>query len=513
MTLIQALILGIVQRLTEFLPVSSSAHLVLIPHLLGWNLTEAFIFPFDVLVQLGTLVAVVLYFREDLFEITASIFRGIRNRRPFEEAAARAGWLAILATIPAGLFGLIIKNKVEAAFNSPIATSVFLLVTAGLLIAAEYLGKRTRDIESLNWIDALWIGAFQALAVFPGISRSGSTITGAMTRDFKRNPAGQFSFILSIPIFLAAGALGIKDLIALPQLSTYLPSMLVGFAAAGLVGYFAIRWLLDYISSHSILPFAGYCIMLAVGSLAFSFLNPTVPVNANQPAPPSSNIRANTDPIFRVSIEPDLEWLLPVMVDCQLKQDSLAILFDQAVIKTALPADTAAFLVYGEIPGLGAEVFEIGNDTLVIGVNPGNSLLGLSADLTEAIFSGRVATWEQAVEFCPDCYSLPAITGPIDLYAFMPDSFLFETVQNSFLNKGPISTSARIAPDAKAMRQALSQDTQAIAPIPAGWVDDTIKIIGLDEIKAPSIPILAYVDSPLNDSLKIWLVCVQNSFK
>ena len=223
MTLLQALILGIVQGLTEFLPVSSSAHLVLVPHLLGWNLASEFVFLFDVLVQLGTLVAVIFYFRKDLAEIFSAVFRGIRSGKFFDETPARIGWLALLATIPAGIIGLFLKDKVEAAFSSPTATSAFLLVTAGLLLMGEFIGKRNKGLEKLTWLDALSVGFFQALSIFPGISRSGSTISGGMAIDLDRKSAGQFSFILAIPIFLAAGILGIKDFLALNYLSSFLP--------------------------------------------------------------------------------------------------------------------------------------------------------------------------------------------------------------------------------------------------------------------------------------------------
>lgn len=165
MTLLQAVILGIIQGLTEFLPISSSAHLVLIPHLLGWELNKDFVFLFDVLVQLGTLVAVIIFYRKDLVEIFNSVIRGLRTLKPFEEEPARVGWLAVLATIPAGLIGLLIKDLVEEAFSSPTLTAVFLFVTAGLLILAEFIGKKNRELESLNWKDALWVGFFQVLSI------------------------------------------------------------------------------------------------------------------------------------------------------------------------------------------------------------------------------------------------------------------------------------------------------------------------------------------------------------
>src|SRR3990170_8187485 len=157
MTIIQAIILGIVQGLTEFLPVSSSAHLVIIPYLFGWKLDEAVVFPFDVLVQLGTLTAVIYFFRRDLWEILNAVWNGLRSGKPFGAPAARLGWLLVLATIPAGVFGLLIKDVVEAVFKDAPVTALFLLVTALLLIIAEKIGKRSRGIASLTWKDALWI--------------------------------------------------------------------------------------------------------------------------------------------------------------------------------------------------------------------------------------------------------------------------------------------------------------------------------------------------------------------
>ena len=516
MTLLQALILGIVQGLTEFLPVSSSAHLILVPHLLGWNLAEEFVFPFDVLVQLGTLVAVFYFFRNDLKEIITAVFRGIRNRKPFEETPARVGWLAVLATIPAGIFGLLIKDKVEAAFTSPTATSVFLFVTAGLLLAAEFLGKRTRDLEKLTWLDALWIGAFQALSVFPGISRSGSTIAGGMTRNLERKPAGQFSFILAIPVFLAAGLLGIKDLLAIDNLSAYLPSLLIGFLAAFIVGYFAIRWLLGYIASHSLLPFAGYCVMLGAGTLAFTLLNPGAPPVIAQLASQPKNISVSSDTIYQVAFEPDLEWLLPVMADCQKSQDELNILFSQMKFETGQPVKADIALTYGEIPGLGTEVFQVGNETMVLAVNPGNPMRTISANLSVGLFTGQIRSWEKGAEACPECFSAAVMSGEVNLYSFTPGSVLYEASRAGFANGKPLSSTARLTPNSKAVRQALSQDPQALAALPKSWVVDTsIKTVAFESAgsEIPSIPVLAYTNGTLNYAIKSWIACVQNRLK
>lgn len=263
MILIQSILLGIIQGLTEFLPISSSAHLVITPYLLGWNIPEESAFIFDVLVQLGTLVAVIAYFWRDLVAILKAFLLGIWHRQPFAEAQSRLGWWLILATLPAVLAGMFIKDLVEQAFSSPPATAIFLIITAGLLFIAERLGKKTRHLEHLNWLDALVIGLFQAISLFPGISRSGSTITGGMLRGFDRHSAARFSFLMSVPVMLGAGGLAVIDLIQLPDFASQLPTLLVGFVAAMIVGYFSIRWLLGYLTRHSFYGFALYCLILA----------------------------------------------------------------------------------------------------------------------------------------------------------------------------------------------------------------------------------------------------------
>jgi len=272
MNIFQALILGIIQGITEFLPISSSAHLVITPYLLGWKIPEEQIFPFDVLVQVGTLVAVIIYFRRDLWNIILAVLVGIKNRKPFEDAQSRLGWYILLGTIPAGIFGLLVKDIVEQAFNSPRATAFFLIGTAILLIAAEKLGQRNRELDSLTWKDALLIGTAQALAVFPGISRSGATITGGMLCNFERRTAGRFSFLLMIPVMLAAGLLSLLDLYGVPDLFSFLPSILIGFITAGVVGYLAIHWLLSFLGKHSLYIFSIYCAVLAGVTLWVSYV-------------------------------------------------------------------------------------------------------------------------------------------------------------------------------------------------------------------------------------------------
>lgn len=267
MTLLQSILLGIIQGLTEFLPVSSSAHLVLTPYLLGWDIPTSDAFIFDVLVQVATLAGVFAYFWKDIVEIVRAVIVGLVQRKPFEHPSARLGWLIVLASIPAGVIGLLIKDMVEAAFSSPAATAALLLVTAALLVTAERIGSRKRSLEGITWQDALVIGFFQVISIFPGVSRSGSTIVGGMSRQLDRASAARFSFLMSIPIMLAAGGLATLDMLEIPNLGSVLPVFIPGFIAAAVTGYLAIRWLLQYLTRRPLYGFAVYCTLLSVVTL------------------------------------------------------------------------------------------------------------------------------------------------------------------------------------------------------------------------------------------------------
>jgi undecaprenyl-diphosphatase len=185
---------------------------------------------------------------------------------------ARVGWYILLATIPAGLIGLILKNVVEVAFASPLITASSLFVTAILLLVAERAGSGNRPFGTLTWRDTLWIGFFQALAIFPGISRSGATITGGMTRDLDRPAAARFSFLMSVPILILAGCSASLDLIKIPNLSSVMLTFIPGFLTAAIVGYLTIRWLLSFLSRHPLYIFSIYCILMGLVTLGGSIL-------------------------------------------------------------------------------------------------------------------------------------------------------------------------------------------------------------------------------------------------
>ena len=263
MTFIQAITLGIIQGLTEFIPVSSSGHLVLIPYFLGWEIPESEAFIFDVLVQWGTLLAVLVYFRRDLYKIASASIGALMIGKPFTNKNSLMGWYLVVATIPAVVIGLTFKGQIEATFSSAKATGFFLLITAALLLIAETVGKRNRSIEDISWCNAWWIGCFQVLSLLPGVSRSGATIAGGMTRNLDRTAAARFSFLMSVPVMLGAGILAIKDLLELPTINHFIGPLAVGFLVALVSGYIAISWLINYLSRHSLQVFAQYCLLLA----------------------------------------------------------------------------------------------------------------------------------------------------------------------------------------------------------------------------------------------------------
>lgn len=270
MTAFQALILGIVQGATEFLPVSSSGHLVLVPWLLGWHLDPQAAFVFDVLVQWGTLLAVIAYFWRELVDVIQAAVLGLIHGHPLESPSARLAWLLVLASLPAAVLGLAFKDTVEATFGQPAMVFGFLLVTSAVLAVSEWLGRRSRSMDSLRWTDALWIGFAQVLALFPGVSRSGSTIAGGMTRNLRRPDAARFAFLMSVPIMIGAGLVALRDLMGLPDVGAQLGNLGIGFLAAAVVGYLAIRWLLRYLSHRPLTVFIAYTAVVGLVGLVLS---------------------------------------------------------------------------------------------------------------------------------------------------------------------------------------------------------------------------------------------------
>lgn len=266
MEIFESIIWGIVQGATEFLPVSSSGHLVLVPAVFGLRsptINEAAI------AHLGTLLAVVIYFWRDLWSITLGVLTGLVERKPFGTVESRLGWFIVVGTIPVAAIGLPFKGFFEEAFDSPTIAAILLFVTAALIVIGEWMASGSKPIEEMTWVDSFMVGVFQAAALFPGVSRSGSTIVGGLLRGLDRPTAARFSFLLGIPAILAAGLSAVRDMLVAGNAGTERIPMLVVFFVAAVVGYGCITWLLKWVRNNSLIPFAIYCTLFGAFYLIF----------------------------------------------------------------------------------------------------------------------------------------------------------------------------------------------------------------------------------------------------
>jgi undecaprenyl-diphosphatase len=263
MDFFQAIVLGIVQGATEFIPISSSGHLVLVPWLFGWPDPGL---AFDTMLHLGTLVAVLVVFWQDFRSLAAAVWRRAAQG-DVEGQQDRVAWWIVLGTIPAALMGFLWEERFEALFRSPLHVSVFLLVTGLWLTVAEYLGRKERQPQQLHWWESLLIGLAQGCAIAPGISRSGATIGAGMLLGLRRDAATRFSFLLATPIIIGAGLLQTLRLLQLPDLQTNLLQLVLGFAAAFVSGYGCIRLLLSYVRRRSLIAFSIYCWLVGIGGI------------------------------------------------------------------------------------------------------------------------------------------------------------------------------------------------------------------------------------------------------
>jgi undecaprenyl-diphosphatase len=274
-SVLQALILGIVQGLTEFLPVSSTAHLRIVPALVGWPDPGA---AFTAVVQVGTLLAVMAYFRHDIVRIARAWILGIVQRRPIENLEARLGWMMIVATVPIVICGLLFQDQIENELRSLYVVAGAMIGLAAVLAAAEALVRRRarqgiaqKQLDNVTWSDAVVTGLAQALALVPGSSRSGVTITASLFAGLARDAAARFSFLLSLPAIFAAGIYQlIKAREALFETSSDALALGVCTVASGVVGYWSIAFLLRYLRTHSTYVFIIY--RLVVGGLILFWL-------------------------------------------------------------------------------------------------------------------------------------------------------------------------------------------------------------------------------------------------
>ena len=262
MDLIQRNILGAAQGLAEFLPISSSGHLIVAHWLFNKDLGLAF----DVALHWGTLLAVLVYFRIDIINLLRGFWHSLfKSTRDLEgNIYQKLSWLIIIASVPAAIIGKLLESKAESVFRNPVLVALNLAVFGVVILLADKFGKKEKNLDKIKWTDALIIGLLQALAIIPGISRSGATITAGLFLAFKRPDAARFSFLMSVPVIFGAGVLEAPNFTN----TSSIPEVVVGFLAAAIFGFLAIKYLLRYIANHDFKVFVWYRFILAALILA-----------------------------------------------------------------------------------------------------------------------------------------------------------------------------------------------------------------------------------------------------
>jgi undecaprenyl-diphosphatase len=265
-SLLEAIVLGVAQGLTEFLPISSTAHLRIIPAFAGWPDPGA---AFTAVTQLGTMTAVLLYFREDLVRIGRAWLKSLRDPAIRRELDARIGWYIVLGTVPIGIFGVLFKDQIETGARDLYLIGVALIVLGLILLVAEKVGKRDRSIEQIRTKDGFAIGMAQALALVPGVSRSGATITAGLFMGLDRTAAARFSFLLSVPAVVLSGLLELGSILTGEEGETTSAfGLVIATLLAFITGYASIAFLLRYLVNHSTGIFVAYRVVLGTVVLA-----------------------------------------------------------------------------------------------------------------------------------------------------------------------------------------------------------------------------------------------------
>ncbi|MFI5322660.1 MAG: undecaprenyl-diphosphatase UppP [Thermodesulfobacteriota bacterium] len=258
MDIIQPIVLGAIQGITEFLPISSTAHLVLLPWFLSWKdkgLT------FDVALHVGSLVALILFFWQDWMLIISDFLKSVAKRSFEGQPSGRIGMFILIGTVPGALSGVLFEKEAAGLFRNPLSIAFTISAFGLLLYVSDRFSKRYKSIEDMSLADGVILGIAQALAIFPGVSRSGITITGAMFRDFKRDEAAKFSFLLAAPLIAGAGIFESRHLSFADAASA---PFLVGFVTSAVFSYLAIKYLLRFVRRESYTVFVIYRLILAV---------------------------------------------------------------------------------------------------------------------------------------------------------------------------------------------------------------------------------------------------------
>lgn len=262
----QAVVLGVVEGITEFLPISSTGHLTIAEQLMGLDIKDEAITAYTAVIQMGAIAAAIIYFFKDIVRLVGAWIRGIFSSSVRREADYRLSWYVIIGSIPVGLAGFFAQDYIKGSLRSLWVVAIALIVWSIPMAFAEYAATQTKGEKGLTLWDSIVIGVTQCLALIPGVSRSGSTITAGLLRDLDRVTATRLSFFLGIPALTAAGAYELKDAVSGPSVST--TALAVGTVVSFVVAYAAIAWLLRFVAHHTMMTFVWYRVLIGGGIIA-----------------------------------------------------------------------------------------------------------------------------------------------------------------------------------------------------------------------------------------------------
>lgn len=264
--ILQYVILGLIQGFTEPIPISSSGHLVIFKNVFRLDMLSDI--NFEIVVNFGSFIAICLLYRKEIIKIITDFFNYIKNKNDSYKENYKYAWLIVIGTIPAGIFGFIFKDKIDLISENVKLVGIALLITAfALFLIKDTKGKKEKN--EITIFDSIIIGMFQVIALFPGISRSGATVVGGMSRDLKRNTAVNYSFMLYLPISLATMLLGVKDLINTANISSLILPYTLGMIASGIVTYFSAKWFINIMKKGKLWYFSIYCLIVGILVLLF----------------------------------------------------------------------------------------------------------------------------------------------------------------------------------------------------------------------------------------------------
>ncbi|MGQ9627515.1 MAG: undecaprenyl-diphosphatase UppP [Anaerolineae bacterium] len=488
MDIIQAIALGVLQGATEFIPVSSSGHLVLVPWLLGWGKPELV---FDTTLHLGTLLAVLAYFWRDWREIGRGWLKSLTRRGESNATPeARLGWLIIIGTVPAAAMGVALEDFFESLFGSPAWVAALLLVTGAILVLSERLGRRNREMKALSLSDAALIGLAQGLAIAPGISRSGATIAMGLLLGLVREDAAHFSFLLATPIILGAGLLQLFDALSLFAAVKTFP-LIIGFMAASLSGFFCIHFLLSYLRRGRLYLFAAYCGLFGMLSLAVAFYG---------------GERSDPTPLTHIRVAGSTS-MLPLIESLaeSYRQEHPQVIFEiqgggsrlgyELLSAGKVEIGASSWPLLSESwPGK-TKAAEIALDGLAIIVHSTNPLEDLTLDQAKDIFAGRIVDWRE----------LSGRTGDILVVSREEGSGSRAAFEALMMKGQEVTSTAVVMPGEREVAEYVAAHPNAIGYASACHLTPEVKALRLDGV-APTPEAIREGEYPLTRPLLLLTV-------